>query len=256
VPRETAVEIARQSGELQWVARLHQAFDDNRFRLYFQHIVPLAARAGEAGCELLVRLEDEDGRIVPPMAFLPAAERYGLMPALDRWVIGTALAWLAGQPRAAGLFLNLSGQSLAEDGFLDFVVERFRATAAAPERVCFEITETSAIANWNRARHVLGALRERGCRFALDDFGSGMSSFAYLKNLPVDYIKIDGAFVRDMATDPMDRAVIESIHRIAHVMGIETIAEHVENGETRARLLEIGVDYAQGFGIHTPEPLC
>ena len=249
-------EIANRQGEMEWVSRIMQAFDENRFMLYFQRVIPLADTAlASPYREVLVRMIDEQGELVPPMAFIPAAERYGVMSTVDRWVVKTAFEWLANHPREEGLAVNLSSQSLSDDGFLDFVMEQFHAVHLSPRRICFEITETAAIANWKRATEFITALRSLGCCFALDDFGSGMSSFGYLKNLPVDFIKIDGTFVRDMTEDEVDFAMVEAVNRIGHVMGIRTTAEYVENDRILAKLREMGVDYAQGYGIHVPEPL-
>ncbi|MBI3778404.1 MAG: EAL domain-containing protein [Gammaproteobacteria bacterium] len=249
-------EAAHRQGEMEWVSRIMRAFDENRFVLYFQRVIPLTASAGSHPYrEVLVRMRDEKGELVPPMAFIPAAERYGVMSMVDRWVVKSAFEWLADHPAEESLAVNLSSQSLGDDGFLDFVMEQFHMAGLSPRRICFEITETAAIANWNRATQFIAALRALGCCFALDDFGSGMSSFGYLKNLPVDFIKIDGAFVRDMIEDEIDFAMVEAVNRIGHVMGIRTTAEYVENDRILARLREIGVDYAQGFGIHMPEPL-
>ena len=249
-------EIAIRHGEMEWVSRIMQAFDENRFVLYFQRVIPLTVSSGTPPYrEVLVRMIDEKGELVPPMAFIPAAERYGVMSTVDRWVVKTAFEWLADHPQEEGLAVNLSSQSLSDDGFLDFVMGQFHAVRLSPRRICFEITETAAIANWKRATQFIAALRSLGCCFALDDFGSGMSSFGYLKNLPVDFIKIDGAFVRDMIEDEVDYAMVEAVNRIGHVMGIRTTAEYVENDRILAKLREMGVDYAQGFGIHVPEPL-
>jgi len=206
-------------------------------------VIPLTpAGADQPYREVVVRMRGENGELVLPMAFIPAAERYGVLGAIDRWVVGTAFEWLSHHPAEEGLAINLSSHSLGDEGFLDFVMERFRDTRLSPRRVCFEITETAAIANWNRASHFLAALKTMGCRFALDDFGSGMSSFAYLKSLPVDFIKID-------------YAMVDAINRIAQVIGIRTIAEYVENEEILLKLRELGVNYAQGNGIHVPQPL-
>jgi EAL domain-containing protein (putative c-di-GMP-specific phosphodiesterase class I) len=181
------------------------------------------------------------------------------MPTIDRWVVRGVLQWMRENRDSlaptACISINLSGQSLGDDAFAEFVLEQFRVSDVPPAQVCFEVTETAAIANLTRALRLMKILREIGCRFALDDFGAGMSSFAYLKSLPVDSIKIDGAFVRDMLTDPMDFALVEAITRIGHVMGLSTIAEYVENDETLSRLTELGVDFAQGFGVHRPQPL-
>ena len=248
-------ETRDRQGEMEWVSRIMRAFDENRFVLYFQRVVPLSVTDDYSCREVLVRMREENGELVPPMAFIPAAERYGVMSTVDRWVVRTAFAWLAGHPAGERLAINLSSQSLGDDDFLNFVMEQFRTTRLSPRRICFEITETAAIANWNRVTHFIAALRALGCRFALDDFGSGMSSFGYLKGLAVDFIKIDGAFVRDMIDDEVDFAMVEAVNRIGHVMGIRTTAEYVENDEILAKLREMGVDYAQGYGLHMPQPL-
>jgi len=202
---------------------------------------------------------DETGLLIPPMAFIPAAERYNLMPAIDRWVVRSMFQWIAKQTEKAGerrlYAINLSGQTLGDDSFVAFVVEQFEKSGISPRLICFEITETAAIANLARAMSFMSVLKGMGCRFSLDDFGSGMSSFAYLKNLPVDSIKIDGAFVRDIITDEVDMAMVEAINRIGQVMGIQTVAEFVENDAILARLKDLGVDYAQGYGVHKPECL-
>jgi diguanylate cyclase (GGDEF)-like protein/PAS domain S-box-containing protein len=252
-------DVRRRYGEIEWVNKLTQAFEEDRFHLYYQEIHPLPLDGGCSHREILLRMVDEKGQIVPPMAFIPAAERYSLMPTIDRWVVRGVLAWMRDNKEslipASSFSINLSGQSLGDEAFTEFVLEELRRSEVDPRHICFEITETAAIANLTRAMRLMTALRNVGCRFSLDDFGSGMSSFAYLKNLPVDSIKIDGAFVRDMLTDPMDFAMVEAISRIGHVMGLTTIAEYVENDEIVRRLTELGVDYAQGFGVHRPEPL-
>lgn len=254
------MEMARRHGEMQWVSRLHKAMDENRFRLHCQTIAPLNGDLARHG-EVLLRLEDEDGTLVPPMAFLPAAERYNLMPAIDRWVIGAALAtigeYLHQQQDQRRLMcnINLSGASLGEPGLQKYIDEQLALHQVPPDTICFEITESVAIANLERAATFMHAMRQKGCRFALDDFGSGLSSFAYLKTLPVDYLKIDGVFVRDVANDPVARAMVQAIHTVGHVMGIKTVAEYVENDQILAALREIGVDYAQGYGIAHPRPM-
>ena len=254
------MEMARRHGEMQWVSRLHKAMDENRFRLHCQTIAPLNGDLAKHG-EVLLRLEDEDGNLVPPMAFLPAAERYNLMPAIDRWVIGAALTaigeYLRQQqdPRRLMCNINLSGASLGEPGLQSYIDEQLALHQVPPDTICFEITESVAIANLERAATFMHAMRQKGCRFALDDFGSGLSSFAYLKTLPVDYLKIDGVFVKDVAHDPVARAMVQAIHTVGHVMGIKTVAEYVENDRILAALREIGVDYAQGYGIAHPRPM-
>ena len=255
VHADADLDLARRHGEMQWIARLNRAIEDDRLTLHFQSIVPVTG-AGPGLRELLVRMLDEDGALVMPMTFIPAAERYGMMPQIDRWVVGRAFRWLAAEPGDGLIYtLNLSSQSLSDDHFLNYVMEQLEELGLDPARICFEITETAAVANWARARRFVTVLKGMGCRFALDDFGSGMSSFAYLKNLPVDYIKIDGAFVRGMVGNPMDQAVVEAINRIAHVIGMRTIAEAVEEDAMLARLRDLGVDYVQGYALHMPEPL-
>jgi diguanylate cyclase (GGDEF)-like protein/PAS domain S-box-containing protein len=256
-------ELVRQRSERQWVARLSNALQENRFLLYRQVIVPIGQTAdGKTHHhELLVRLVSETGEIVPPMAFIPAAERYGLMPAIDRWVINrffASYAMLHPDPQSPHDFLytiNLSGASLSDDRFLEFLREQFEHYAVPPQVICFEITETAAIANLARAVQLIGELKQMGCCFALDDFGSGMSSFAYLKNLPIDYLKIDGYFVKNIVNDSIDSAMVECINRIGHVIGLHTIAEFVESDAILGKLQELGVDYAQGYSIGEPTPL-
>jgi EAL domain-containing protein (putative c-di-GMP-specific phosphodiesterase class I) len=208
--------------------------------------------------ELLIRMVDEHGQLVPPMAFIPAAERYNLMPAVDRWVIRTALPMIARARAAEGgdsvYIINLSGASIGDERLFDFIREEIDLCDVASDAICFEITETAAIANLAKAARFIGELRDLGCRFSLDDFGAGMSSFGYLKHLPVDFLKIDGSFVTDMLIDAIDGAMVESINHIGHVMEKKTIAEFVENDQILKRLREIGVDYAQGYGIERPKP--
>lgn len=251
---------ARHEGEMQWVHRINRALEESRFVLYYQPIEKLQNPDGRMRCELLLRMVDEDGEIVPPMAFIPAAERYNLMVRIDRWVVRRAL-WtfreLAIQPGVpeCDFSINLSGQSLGDDDFLPLVLEELEQSGLPPECICFELTETAAIANLSRATRFIEALSARGCRFALDDFGSGLSSFGYLKNLPVNFLKIDGSFVRDIGHDPMDFALVESINQIGHVLGIETIAEYVTGPKIAELLRKMGVDYVQGHGIQPPAPL-
>ena len=254
------LELTRRHGEMQWVSRLREALEENRFRLYCQTIAPLDDERTLHG-EVLLRLEDRDGTLVPPLAFLPAAERYNLMPEIDRWVIRTALGLIGGhlrdRPGHGDLMcnINLSGASLGDEGLQAYIVEELERHGVPPAVICFEITESAAIANLERAAALMHALRDAGCRFALDDFGSGLSSFAYLKTLPVDYLKIDGTFVRGVADDPVARAMVQAIHTVGHVMGIRTVAEYVEDERILAEIRRIGVDYAQGYGIGHPRPM-
>lgn len=253
-------ELSLRVGEMSWVQRIHRALEENRFRLYAQPIVPL--RAGEEGghVEILLRLQDEAGDLIAPGNFIPAAERYGLMPQIDRWVVRHTLTVLAGfhtaHPQAPlHCAINLSGASIGDREFLAFIREQLASQAVAPPTICFEITETAAIANLVDATHFINELKALGCRFSLDDFCAGMSSFMYLKHLPVDYLKIDGSFVRDLLDDPIDRAMVEMINQIGHVMGKRTIAEFVETAEVLEALREFGVDFAQGFHLGKPQPL-
>ncbi|MEX2516657.1 MAG: EAL domain-containing protein [Gammaproteobacteria bacterium] len=256
---DSDTELSRRRGEIQWVSRINQALNEDRFYLVAQEIIPVAAESDNVYLELLLRMRDETGQMVPPGAFLPAAERYKLSASIDRWVIKTALEWLQATPDIARHLsfcsINISGLSLGNEDFLDYVDAALKSSHIAGDNLCFEITETAAIINLANARRFMQILSARGCKFALDDFGTGLSSFAYLKNLPVDYLKIDGGFVRDMVTDKIDRAMVRSINEIGHVMGKKTIAEFVENDEILAILRQLGVDYAQGYGIARPLPL-
>jgi len=253
-------ELAQRFGEMQWVSRITEALEDGRFELLAQPIVPVARGARpDQHYELLLRMRGLDEKLIPPSAFLPAAERYSLATRLDRWVVETALQWLEAHPRHLNSLhlcaINLSGRSIGDQGFLARLIERLAASNVAAEKLCFEITETAVMANLANAVRFIRSLKGLGCSFALDDFGSGLSSFAYLKKLPVDYLKIDGTFVRDLATDRIDRAIVKSINDIGHVIGKRTIAEFVESETILDHLREIGVDYAQGFGIGRPMPL-
>jgi diguanylate cyclase (GGDEF)-like protein len=251
--------VAARHGEMHWVQRIYAAIADDRLTLYAQKIESLDANNNELHFEVLVRMLDEEGNIIPPGAFIPAAERYNLMSNIDRWVIRNALqnmdAVLADEPDLDFVCaLNISGQSLCDDDFLDFVMGQINLSRVESTSVCFEITETAAIANLNQAMHIIDTLQGIGCRFSLDDFGSGLSSFAYLKNMKVNYLKIDGSFVRDIIEEPVNSAMVEGINKIGHVMEIKTIAEFVEDHTIRNYLRGIGVDYAQGFGIQRPIP--
>ncbi|MDP2788281.1 MAG: EAL domain-containing protein [Pseudomonadota bacterium] len=252
-------EVERRRGEMEWVGRLTRAMQADHFRLYYQPIVALADSALEPHYELLLRLHDEDFPVLP-MAFIPAAERYQMMPTIDRWVIEHALAHCAADMRAlAGrqvvIGINLSGASLSDAQFQTFIRETMQANATIAQHFCFEITETVAISNLESVLALIDDLKKLGCRFALDDFGSGLSSFAYLHDLPVDYLKIDGAFVRDMARDPVDAAMVEAIAKVARIMGIKTVAEYVEDQATVDALKALGVDYGQGHHFSAAKPL-
>ena len=254
-------ELASHRGEIQWVGRIHKALEDKRLRLAWQEIRPLDPRAKGRHVEVLLRMLDEEGQEILPMAFIPAAERYQLMSTLDRWVIDNTLdkcgEFLASRrPEDHCMFaINLSGASLKDPEFKRQLISRLEETPDLGGLLCFEITETAAIGNLVVANKFILELRRLGCRFALDDFGSGLSSFNYLKNLSVDYLKIDGAFVRDMVHNEVDRAMVEAIHRIGHEVGLKTIAEFVDSKQTLEALKRIGVDYVQGNYIRAPEPL-
>ena len=256
-PKDT--ELALRHGEMEWVGRIQDALTAGRFVLYTQRIVPVSVNQMSTRMfELLVRMIDERGEMVPPMAFIPAAERYNLMSQIDRWVTRTALTTMAARRSPSQepetCIINLSGGSIGDERFLEFIRTELARTSAPKGSVCFEVTETAAIANLAKATRFITELKALGCLFSLDDFGSGMSSFGYLKHLPVDFLKIDGSFVRDMLSDPIDNAMVEAINQIGHVMGKRTIAEYVEHEGILERLREIGVDYAQGFGIAVPKP--
>ncbi|WP_327438532.1 EAL domain-containing protein [Pseudomonas donghuensis] len=252
-------ELSMRFGEMAWIQRLHVALEENRFCLYAQEIAALGPHEGVGHIEILLRLHDESGRIILPDSFIPAAERYGLMTALDRWVVRSVFKVIRqclDEQRDGPLAMcaiNLSGSSIGDDKFLEYLQRLFAEFAIPPHMICFEITETSAIANLGSAIRFINELKGLGCRFSLDDFCAGMSSFAYLKHLPVDFLKIDGSFVKDMLDDPINRAMVEVINHIGHVMGKRTIAEFVETPLIEQALQEIGVDYAQGYLIERPQ---
>lgn len=258
VYQEKDRELTERYGEMQWVNRIQEALDENRFRLYAQYILPLD-NSIHKHYELLIRMLDEQGAIIPPDAFLPAAERYNLITQVDRWVIENAFSFFKANPAffesITFASLNLSGASFNEASFLDFLKEQLKILGKNSKRICFEITETAAINNLTAAGTFIAEVKQFGCRFALDDFGCGLSTFGYLKNLQVDYLKIDGLFVKGIVDDPIDHAMVKAINEIGHVMGMQTIAEFVENDGIKGMLREIGVNYAQGYGIHKPQPL-
>ena len=264
VYRATDSDMASRRRETGWIAGINLALAQNRFVLYHQTYLPLGGEGSGADAtehlEVLIRLIDEDGKLIQPGSFLPAAERYNLMPTIDRWVVSTVMAGYhtlvaerGGKPLTCAI--NLSGTSINSEGFLDFV----RAQAAKhmlPKRaICFEVTETAAVNNLRKAAEFILECKHLGFLFALDDFGTGTSSFGYLKNLPVDYLKIDGGFVKNLEHDAVDKAMTETINRIGHIMGIKTIAEYAENEAIIEELRAMGVDYAQGYGVCRPSPL-
>ena len=249
---------AQGYGRLRWVQRIQRALAEDRFVLFQQEIRPLREER-EPIHEILVRMLDSDGNLIPPGRFIPIAEEHDLAPELDLWVIRRTLGHLA-RGRApslaeARITLNLSGRSVGDEGFLEEVRSEILSSGIDTERLYFEITETAAVANLAAANHFIESLKFMGCRFVLDDFGSGFSSFAYLKNLPVDLLKIDGEFVRNMENDPIQRTMVASINQIGQVMGLGTIAEWVENEVTHQLLCEMGVDYVQGYHVHRPTSL-
>jgi diguanylate cyclase (GGDEF)-like protein/PAS domain S-box-containing protein len=249
--------VAQRHGEMQWVARVKRALNDNRFFLEAQPIVPLQGDGdGRRNYELLVRMRDESGRVVPPGAFLPAVERYNLSQRLDRWVISTALQWMGSHrsrlERVSRVFINLSGDSVGDEQLQAFIRNCLVETQAPPDKVGFEITETAAIGNLTRANQLIADLRQLGCAFSLDDFGSGVSSFAYLKALTVDFLKIDGLFIGNIVHDRIDYEMVRSITDIGHVMGKKVVAESVESLEAMEKLRKISVDYVQGFAVGGP----
>jgi diguanylate cyclase (GGDEF)-like protein/PAS domain S-box-containing protein len=253
VYRESDAMLVRQQGELQWVARLNEALAHDRFRLFSQPIVALQDGA-DGHQEVLVRIAGAQGKLILPGAFIPAAERYDLMAPLDRWVVTHVCRHIhaerSARPGAAPVYsINLSGISLGDEGMLDHIIAAFEDNAVDPAQVCFEITETAVIANLPRAQAFIGSLRALGCHFSLDDFGSGLSSFGYLRTLPVDYLKIDGVFIRDLARNNVNRAMVKAINEIGHVMGIRTVAEYVEDPSTLDIVRELGIDYAQGHAV-------
>ncbi|NET45176.1 EAL domain-containing protein [Okeania sp. SIO2B3] len=254
-------ELVRQRNQIEWAVKIPQALEDNSFCLYYQSIIPLIATDSVwEHREILLRLQDSSGKIISPMAFIPAAERYNLMNKIDRWVVSHVFAYLEQcfqqvKKLDCVYTINLSGDSINDEMFVEFLYQQFDSHQIRPQIICFEVTETLAIANLKKAEMFIRSLKELGCKFALDDFGSGMSSFGYLRNLPVDYIKIDGSFIKDMVDNPINCEIVEAINRIGDMMGMETIAEFVENEAILEKLQEIGVDYAQGYGIARPKPL-
>jgi diguanylate cyclase (GGDEF)-like protein/PAS domain S-box-containing protein len=257
-------EIAHSIGEMRWVSVINGALDENLFTLHYQPIVPIkssnhSATAFSTHFEILLRLQDEQGEYLPLGAIIPAAERYSLMGKVDTWVVRNTLKWLAEHPvlldKIELCSINLSAPSLNDKTILKSLCAQLDEWAIPGEKICFEITETAAVSNLNQAVHFIKTLKQCGCKFALDDFGSGMSSFAYLKNLPVDFLKIDGHFVRDIVDDLIDAAMVEAVNKVGQVMGIKTIAEFVENEAIFHKLQSIGVDFAQGYAIAKPMPI-
>lgn len=252
-------ELSSRQGEMQWVEKIQQGLEHNYFVLFGQVIAPIFNKEEGLHFETLVRYKNADGSTIPPGAFLPAAERYNIASDLDKWVISNLFQYMADHPdwmkKLSKCSINLSGLSLSDEAMLTFIIDALNTYQVPAEKICFEVTETAAIDNLNHATHFITQLKEKGCAFSLDDFGSGLSSFGYLKQLPVDYLKIDGLFVKDILIDPVDKAMVKSINDVGQIMGKKTIAEFVENDEILAQLKALGVDYAQGYGIAKPVPL-
>jgi len=252
--------LQERHGEMQWVARMNRALEKDQYALCFQPILPCANKSTQARhLEILVRLIDDDGSLIAPASFLPAAEKYNLITSIDRWVIAHSLEWLAEHSQAHGplvtLSINLSGQSISSPDMLRFILDKLEETGAPPDQLVFELTESAAIANISSATSFMLTLRGCGLRFSLDDFGSGLSSFTYLKKLPVDLLKIDGSFVRDILSDPVDYAMVKSINDLAQLLGRQTIATHVETVTLAEELRNMGVNYMQGHACGKPQLL-
>ena len=251
--------VTKRRNEIQGIAIINDALKNNRFFLCYQPIIPITSKNRELHFEILVRMEGEQGQILPPGVFIHIAEQYGLAGKLDSWIINNTLDWLQDNPRITDMVrtcsINLSGDSIADEKFLHSTLGRLGTSGIDPEKICFEITETAAIADLTSARRFINTLKGLGCRFALDDFGSGLSSFVYLKNLDVDYLKIDGEFVRDITNDNFNYETVSAINRIGKATGKTTIAEFVEDEKTHSVLKTIGVDFGQGYYYARPERL-
>jgi diguanylate cyclase (GGDEF)-like protein len=252
--------IIRRHTDILVVGQLRDALDNDSFRLDAQPILPLRANYGRPRFELLIRMLGERGEIIPPCKFLSAAERYQVMPTVDRWVVRRACKLLGKHSASVGedmarFAVNLSGQSLQDESFLAFVIDQIKISRLPPGVLCFELTETATIGNLVKAQNFMRSLQDLGCQFALDDFGTGVSSLAYLKDLSVDYLKIDGSFVRDAITNSRSESMIKAIAQLAKVMCMETIAEYVETDALRVRMADLGVDYGQGFAMGRAQPL-
>jgi diguanylate cyclase (GGDEF)-like protein/PAS domain S-box-containing protein len=256
-------ELSQLHGEMRTLSLITKALDHNMFRLFYQPIVPCADRttADVNWYEILIRMIDNKSKIIPPVNFLQAAERYDLMPAIDRWVFSAFFSFYHDRlsavidPDKFICDINVSGMTLNDESFYSFIKDIFRDYNVPPQTICFEITETAAIANFNQTIRFIDEMKDIGCRFSLDDFGSGLSSFKYLKHLPVDYLKIDGSFVKHIMTNSFDAAIVSSINEIGHLIGIKTVAEFVETKEIFDKLQEIGVDSVQGYWISMPKPI-
>lgn len=254
---EKDINLLRRRGEMDWVHRINDALENDKLTLYCQPIFSLDSTGNRCiGYEILVRLKGQNGEIYPPNAFIPAAERYNLMPMIDKYIVSKTIMLLEYQNSAIdNIFINISGQSVCDKSFVDFLLDKLENSNINPGCLTFEITETATVANFSIATQFIDSLKDKGCHFALDDFGSGLSSFSYLKNIPVDYLKIDGSFIRDIANDKTDYAFVKSIQQIGSIMGLKTIAEFVESESICDMLGKIGIDYAQGFYLGKPRPV-
>jgi len=252
--------IIRRHDDMQLVTRIQQALDGDEFELLAQPITSLKDKNARPRFEILLRMRDNDGENIPTSAFFSAAERYKLMPQIDRWVVSTTIAKLAANSaiadgESANFSINLSGQSLSDDEILEFIEEELQDSGLSAETLCFEVTESAAVSNLKKAQSFIDALRARGCKISLDDFGAGLSSFAYLKNFNVDTLKIDGSFIRDITDNRISESMVAAITQVAKVMELETVAEYVESNKTRKLIEKLGVDYAQGHAVGKPVPI-
>lgn len=259
VTQENDAEIVKYRNDIAGMQNIRAALAEERLALFYQPVYKiLPDSVAMAHCEILLRIRSETGELFSPAEFIPIAEKYNIMTEIDRWVFSHVLDWVVANQHnyeTPRLLINLSGLSFINEEFLDFVVEQLQSRDIDPKRLAFEITETAAVDNMEKANVFIDRIRELGCRFALDDFGSGFSTFAYLKELPIDYLKIDGSLVKELATDNIDREMVKAINKIGHTVGAQTIAEFVEDEQTLQYLREIGVDYAQGFGLCKPQSL-
>lgn len=254
--KQNNIDLLRRRDEMQWVGRIQSAIRENRLQLYGQIIQPLRPGIGLPHYEILLRMLGEDGeQIIPPGRFIPAAEHYHLMPAIDRWVVEHVFDSLAQRTNPSDVSINLSGQSLSDLEFQEFIIDELEQKKISPNSICFEITESAAIANLEEAKQFIAAIKQKGCRFSLDDFGTGLSSFSYLQNLDVDYLKIDGSFVKLIHKDNIAKTMVSAINQVGHAMGIQTIAEYAENEEIIMQLKKLQVDFGQGYGLGKPELL-
>jgi len=252
-------ELMQRYGEMHVISQINEACETDQFTLYYQLIESVSGPQPGQHIEILLRMSDGKGGWVAPGFFLPAAERYNIAPKIDRWVIRNVFSWFSEHPQymdqIAVCSVNLSGLSLCDDNFVSYIKDQLGSSKFPAEKLCFEITETAAISNLNQASTFVNEMKKVGCSFALDDFGSGMSSYAYLKHLPIDFLKVDGLFVRDVLHDPIDRAMVKSINEIGHVFGLKTIAEYVENHDILEEMRKLGLDFVQGYAISKPQPL-